>query len=78
MFFIQRSINDPRLCGGRDGFLDSHNPPILPERLCPGEPDASPDADQPESENDKQNALHPVFQFTGLSKSRVVTGLRPV
>jgi hypothetical protein len=66
MFFIQRSIDDPSLCGGRDGFLDSHNPPVLPERLCPGEPDASkrPNADQ--HEDDEQNALHSVFQFTGL------------
>jgi len=60
MFFIQRSVDDPGLGGGRNRFLDSQNPPILPESLCAGGPDASPDADQHEGEDDKQNALHSV------------------
>src|SRR3984893_7647939 len=66
MFFIQRSIDDPSLCGGRDGFLDSHNPPILPERLGSGEPAATDRHNADQQEDDERNALHSVLQFTGL------------
>src|ERR1700681_3359760 len=67
MFFIQRSIDNPGLRGGRNRFLDSHNPPILPESLGASQPTATDrhNADQHEDHEDYENALHclPVYRL---------------
>src|ERR1700730_16399245 len=75
MFFIQRSIDDPSLCGGRDGFLDRHNPPILPERLGSGEPAATDQHNADQQEGDERNALHSVSSLQGCTLRVTATGL---